>query len=58
MWIWPIWVADDGGMLNRDKLRKKSTAIPSPAWLGNNDVRDGIKALVEHDRFVEEINSV
>ena len=43
-------------MLNRDKLRKKSTAIP--AWLGNNDVRDGIKALEEHDRFVEEINSV
>ena len=29
-----------------------------PAWLGNNDVRDGIKALLEHDRCVEEMERV
>jgi len=29
-----------------------------PAWLGNNSVRDGIKALLEDDRCVEEMKRV
>jgi hypothetical protein len=29
-----------------------------PAWLGNIGVRDGIKALLEHDRCVEEMKRV
>ena len=32
------------------------TAIP--AWLGNNDVRDEIKALLDYDRCVEKITRV
>jgi len=32
--------------------------IAIPAWLGNNDVRDGIKALLEYDRCAEEIKRV
>ena len=29
-----------------------------PAWLGNNGVRDGIKALLEHDCCIEEMERV
>ncbi|KAG6809758.1 hypothetical protein H0H92_014854 [Tricholoma furcatifolium] len=43
--IWQdVGLTDDVGSLN----------LTPPAWLADNSVRDGIRALLEHDRCIEE----